>query len=75
MISGFPQDGVITVEKPTSSPQVSHSSSSSSSESDCDINDSLLANEKAALKRKEENRQLLKTLGLLKVATYIELYV
>lgn len=55
------QDGVITAGKPTCS------SSSSSSESDDDFDDSLSAYEKAALKRKEENRQLLKTLGLLMV--------
>ena len=67
MISGFIHDGVITVEKPTSSAQVS-CISSGSSENNSDIDDSLSAYEKAGMKRKEEYCQLLITLGLLKVA-------
>ena len=59
--SGFPQDKVITAEIHTNPPQVSYYSS----ESDSDIEDSPSAYEKAAMKWREENRQLLKKLGFI----------
>ena len=68
MIFGFPQDEVITAIVPdsqTSSPQIPCSSSESDTENDNENSPS--AYEKAAMKRREENRQLLKTLGLLKL--------